>query len=119
MVIYLAYASMHGGKQVKGYTSWSNAWLKRELNFLVSRGRPGSDEELGRCVEAVYGGHQRARGLPFIKKIHQLGPGDGQLAKKRVWASSKDQRMAWKRGAQWIIRVEGVHTLRKGFFKTT
>ena len=66
-MIYLAYASMHGGKQVKGYTSWSNAWLKRELNFLVSRGRPGSDEELGRCVEAVYGGHQRARGLPFIK----------------------------------------------------
>ena len=54
----------------------------------------------------------------LLSKLHQVGPGNGQLAKKRVWAVNEDQRMAKERGAQWIRRVEGVYTLRKGFFKT-
>ena len=54
----------------------------------------------------------------MLAKLHQVGPGNAQLAKKRSWAILEDQRMARERGAQWMRRVEGVHTLRKGFIKT-
>ena len=54
----------------------------------------------------------------LLAKLHQVGPGNQQLAKKREWAIQEDMRMSRERGAQWIRRVEGVHTLRKGFFKT-
>ena len=54
----------------------------------------------------------------LLAKLHQVGPGNKQLAKRRVWAISEDQRMSKERGAQWIRRVEGVNTLRRGFIKT-
>ena len=54
----------------------------------------------------------------LLGKLHQVGPGNTQLAKKRTWAIQEDQRMARERGAQWLRRVEGVLTLRKGFIKT-
>ena len=54
----------------------------------------------------------------LLSKLHQVGPGNKQLAKRREWAITEDQRMTRERGAQWIRRVEGVNTLRKGFFKT-
>ena len=54
----------------------------------------------------------------MLGKLHQVGPGNKQLAKRRVWAVREDERMARERGAQWIRRVEGVQTLRKGFIKT-
>ena len=30
----------------------------------------------------------------LLGKLHQVGPGNRQLAKKRVWAIAEDQRMA-------------------------
>ena len=54
----------------------------------------------------------------LLAKLHQVGPGNQQLAKKRSWAILEDQRMAKERGAQWLRQVEGVHTLRKGAIKT-
>ena len=93
------------------------------LTFLgLQRGRPGSDQELGMCVGQV----RRRLSMVAVKsqvdcllsKLHQVGPGNKQLAKRREWAIIEDQRMTRERGAQWIRRVEGVNTLRKGFFKT-
>ena len=88
----------------------------------LQKGRPGSDQELGLLVGQV----RRRLSLVAVKaqvdcllaKLHQVGPGNAQLAKKRSWAIQEDQRMARERSAQWIRRVEGVHTLRKGFIKT-
>ena len=54
----------------------------------------------------------------LLSKLHQVGPGNTQLAKRRVWAVREDERMTRERGAQWLRRIEGVHTLRKGFIKT-
>ena len=34
--------------------------------------------------------------IPYFSKIHQVGPGNQQLAKKRVWAIKEDERMAKK-----------------------
>ena len=88
----------------------------------LQRGRPGSDQELGMLVGQV----RRRLSLVAVKaqvdcllaKLHQVGPGNQQLAKRRTWAILEDQRMARERGAQWLRRVEGVLTLRKGFIKT-
>jgi hypothetical protein len=87
----------------------------------LQRGRPGSDQELGLLVGQV----RRRLSLVAVKaqvdcllaKLHQVGPGNTQLAKKRTWAILEDQRMARERGAQWLRRVEGVQTIRKGFIK--
>ena len=54
----------------------------------------------------------------LLAKIHQVGPGNSQLARKREWAIQEDIRMSKERGAQWIRQVEGIYTLRKGFIKT-
>ena len=54
----------------------------------------------------------------LLGKLHQVGPGNKHLAKRRVWAVREDERMARERGARWIRRVEGIQTLRKGFIKT-
>ena len=85
-------------------------------------GRPGSDLELGVLVGQV----RRRLSMTVIKaqvdcllaKIHQVGPGNTQLARKREWAVQEDLRMSRERGAQWVRQVEGVYTLRKGFIKT-
>ena len=54
----------------------------------------------------------------LLSKLHQVGPGNLQLAKRSEWAVREDERMKRERGAQWMRRIEGVHTIRKGFIKT-
>ena len=54
----------------------------------------------------------------LLSRLHQVGPGNKQLAKKREWAVMEDDRMRRERSAQWMRRFEGVQTLRKGFIKT-
>ena len=84
-------------------------------------GRPGSDQELGVLVGQV----RRRLSLVAIQaqvecllsKLHQVGPGNVQLAKRRTWAILEDQRMTQERSAQWMRRIEGIHTLRRGFIK--
>ena len=88
----------------------------------LQQGRPGSDQELAVLVGQV----RRRLSMAAVNsqvdcllaKLHQVGPGNKQLAKKRTWAIQEDQRMARERGAQWLRRVEGVTTLRKGFIRT-
>ena len=54
----------------------------------------------------------------LLSRIHQVGPGNKQLAKKRQWAIKEDERMKQERYSQWMRRVEGVTSLRKGMIKT-
>ena len=54
----------------------------------------------------------------LLGKIHQVGPGNNLMAKRRVWAIKDEQRMSRERGAQWLGRAEGVHTIWKKFVKT-
>ena len=88
----------------------------------LQRGRPGSEEELGVLVGQIRRRLSQAavhaQVSCLLAKLHQVGPGNSQLAKKRTWAIMEDQKMAKERSAQWIRRIEGVQTLRKGFIKT-
>ncbi len=88
----------------------------------MQKGKPGSGAELGVLVSQI-----RIRlSLASIKvqvdcllsKIHLVGPGNQQMAKRREWALREDERMSRERSAQWLRKIEGVHTLRKGFIKT-
>ena len=47
-----------------------------------------------------------------------MEPGNKQLAKKRQWAIQEDERMKQERYSQWMRRIEGVTSLRKGMIKT-
>ena len=94
----------------------------RIASLGLQRGRPCSEEELGVCIGQI----RRRLSMVAIKaqvncllsKLHQVGPGSKQLAQKRVWALKEDQRMSSERRAQWMRRVEGIFTIRKGFIKT-
>ena len=87
-------------------------------------GRPdqGSDNELALIVGEI----RRRLSVTAVKaqvgcllsRIHQVGPGNKQLAKKRQWAIKEDERMKQERYSQWMRRVEGVTSLRKGLIKT-
>ena len=86
----------------------------------LQQGRPGSDQELGVLVGQI----RRRLSIVAVQvdclllKLHQVGPGNVQLAKRRTWAIKEDQRMNLERNAQWMRKIEGIHTLRKGFIKT-
>ena len=88
----------------------------------LQAGRPRSKQELGLIVGQV----RRRLSLAAVKaqadcllsRIHQVGPGNTQLAKKREWAVMEDMRMKRERGAQWLLQYEGTQSLRKGFIKT-
>ena len=88
----------------------------------LQQGRPGSDQELGVLVGQIRRrlsmAAVQAQVDCLLSKLHQLGPGNVQLAKRRTWAIKEDQRMNLERNAQWMRRIEGIHTLRKGFIKT-
>ena len=111
------------GEASEGVHQLVQTLAESRLNFQgLQRGRPGSEQELGVIVGQV----RRRISLAAVKaqvdcllsKLHQVGPGNTQLAKRRVWAVREDERMTRERGAQWLRRIEGVHTLRKGFIKT-
>ena len=53
----------------------------------------------------------------LLGRLHQVGPGNKQLAKKREWAVRQDEKMKRERHSQWIRKIEGVNTLRKGMIK--
>ena len=88
----------------------------------LQRGRPGSDQELGILVGQIRRRLSQvvisAQIECLLGKLHQVGPGNAQLAKRRTWAILEDQRMACEREAHWLRSVEGVQTLRRGFIKT-
>ena len=96
------------------------------LRFQMQQdGRPdqGSDNELALIVGQI----RRRLSVTAVKaqvgcllsRIHQVGPGNKQLAKKRQWAIQEDERMKQERHSQWMRRIEGVTSLRKGMIKTS
>ena len=86
------------------------------------RGRPGSEHELGVIVGQV----RRRLSMAVMKsqvdcllsKIHQVGPGNKQLAQKSDFAAKEDNRMSLEHQAQFVRRIEGLRTLRRGFIRT-
>ena len=54
----------------------------------------------------------------LLSRLHQVGPGNKQLAKKRQWALQMDEKMRKERNAHWLRRIEGVNTLRKGMIRS-
>ena len=54
----------------------------------------------------------------LLSRLHQVGPGSKNLAKKRQWALQMDEKMKKDNRAQWLRRIEGVNTLRKGMIRT-
>ena len=79
---------------------------RARLKFQVlSGGRPdgGSDQELAMIVAQI----RRLLSVTAIKaqvgcllgRLHQVGPGNKQLAKKREWAVRQDEKM--KREEKW------------------
>ena len=111
------------GEASEGVHQLVQTLAESRLKFQgLQRGRPGSDQELGILVSQV----RRRLSLVAVKaqvecllsKLHQVGPGNQQLARSRVWAVREDERMSRERGSQWLRRIEGVHTLTRGFIKT-
>ena len=99
--------------------------VESRLRFQgLQQGRPGSDQELGVLVGQIRRrlstAAVKAQVDCLLSKLHQVGPGNAQaqLAKRRTWAIKEDARMNLERNAQWMRRIEGIHTLRKGFIKT-
>ena len=97
---------------------------RARLKFQVlQEGRPdgGSDQELALIVAQI----RRLLSVTAVKaqvgcllgRLHQVGPGNKQLAKKREWAVLQDQKMKRERHSQWIRKIEGVNTLRKGIIR--
>ena len=93
------------------------------LNFQgLKAGKPRSKHELGVIVgqlrRRLSQAAVKAQVDCLLSRIHQVGPGNTQLAKKREWAVVEDDRMRRERGAQWLLKYEGIQTLQKGFIKT-
>ena len=85
-------------------------------------GKPGSKYELGMLVGQVRRrlsvATLKAQVNCLLSRLHQVGPGNSQLAKKREWAVAEDERMRLERKAQWMRKYEGIQTLRRGFIVT-
>ena len=87
----------------------------------LQRGSPGSKQELG----LITGQIRRRLSLAVIKaqtscllaRLHQVGPGNTKLAKKRDWALIEDEKMKSERRAQWLRKFDGIKTLQKGMIK--
>ena len=93
------------------------------LNFQgLKSGRQRRQQELGIIVGQIRrklsAAAVKAQVECLLSRIHQVGPGNNLLAKKREWAQLEDERMRRERGAQWLLKYEGTQTLRKGFIKT-
>ena len=89
----------------------------------MQMGRPGSEVELGLIVGQIRKQLSMAsikgRVECLLSKLHQVVPGNKQLVKRRIWAIREDTKMAQERSAQWVRRVDGIKSLRKGFIKTS
>ena len=91
---------------------------------LLAEGRPddGSNNELalitGQVRRMLSQTAVKAQVSCLLSRIHQVGPGNKQIAKKRQWALQQDEKMRKERSAQWIRRIEGVNTLRKGMIRS-
>ena len=99
----------------------SKSRLKHQL-LDSGRHDGGSDNELalitGQVRRMLSQTAVKAQVSCLLSRIHQVGPGNKQIAKKRQWALQQDEKMKMERKAQWIRKIEGVNTLRKGMIRT-
>ena len=87
-----------------------------------TRGKPGNKQELGLITAQI----RRRLSLAAVKaqvecllsRLHQVGPGSKAMMQRREWAQREDELMKRERDAQWMRKIEGVQTLRKGAIKT-
>jgi len=117
------------------FGAWGEGWKDvHELVDIIAKsrlklqlrdeGRPdeGSDNELalitGQVRRVLSQTAVKAHVSCLLSRIHQVGPGNKQIAKKRQWALQQDEKMRKERSAQWIRRIEGVNTLRKGMIRS-
>ena len=90
---------------------------------MLQEGRPdeGSDNEkaliVGQIRRILSATAVKAQVQCLLARLHQVGPGNKQLAKRRQWAVLQDEKMKKERHSKWIRRIEGVNTLRKGMIK--
>ena len=90
---------------------------------MLQQGRPegGSDNELaiivGQLRRKLSLAVTKANVTCLLSKLHQVGPGNKQLAKKRDWVLQEDEKMRRERNAQWIRNVDGVTSKQKGMIK--
>ena len=91
--------------------------LKAQM-LEVGRHDEGSSNELalvtGQIRRKISETVVKAQVNCLLSKLHQVGPGNKQLAKKRQWALQMDEKMRKDRQAQWLRRIEGVNTIQKG-----
>ena len=87
----------------------------------LPRGRPGSDGEMNIVVAQIRKtlsvASIKAQVECLLSRVHQIGESK-QLSKQREWALREDERMKKDRRAEWIRKIDGVKTLRKGHIKT-
>ena len=98
---------------------------KSRIKF--QRAQEGSATEVGPQNElaSIVGQIRRKLSITAIKsqvrcllsRLHQVGPGNKQLAKERQWALTQDEHMKRERQANWLARIEEVNTLRIGNIK--
>ena len=78
------------------------------ITCLLAEGRPddGSNNELalitGQVRRMLSQTAVKAQVSCLLSRIHQVGPGNKQIAKKRQWALQQDEKMRKERSAQWI-----------------
>ena len=90
---------------------------------MLQQGRPegGSDNELavivGQIRRKLSLAVTKANVVCLLSKLHQVGPGNKQLAKKRDWVLQEDEKMRKERHAQWIRNIDGVTSKQKGMIK--
>ena len=89
--------------------------ITREHQYLIS------DNEkaliVGQIRRILSATAVKAQVQCLLARLHQVGPGNKQLAKRRQWAVLQDEKMKKERHSQWIRRIEGVNTLRKGMIR--
>ena len=93
----------------------------RMRHLGMQRGRPGSEGEMSTVVSQI----RKTLSLASIKaqvqcllaRTHHIGE-NKQLSKQREWALKVDERMKMERKADWIRKIDGVSSLRKGQIKT-
>ena len=90
---------------------------------MLQQGRPegGSDNELavivGQIRRKLSLAVTKANVVCLLSKLHQVGPGNKQLAKKRDWVLMEDEKMKKERHAQWLRNIDGVTSKQKGMIK--
>ena len=86
----------------------------------LSRGRVGSDAELGvitgQIRRLLSTTAVRAQAMCLIGRLDKIGEGQRAAGKRRVYAKRVEERLRAERSAQWLMNIRGRGIVRKGQF---